>query len=54
MKAVITTSIDTLYSNRAILRVEADLDNPHTPSNREVISLMHETLQMLCQEVRAR
>jgi hypothetical protein len=42
MKASITIHLETLWTNRAELTVEGELDNPHSGTNQEVISMMFE------------
>jgi hypothetical protein len=42
MKASITIHVETLWTNRAELTLEAELDNPHSATNREVVSMMFE------------
>jgi hypothetical protein len=52
MKASITIHVETLWTNRAELRVEAELDNPHTETNRQVISMMFAACRLLAGEAR--
>ena len=42
MKAAITIHIETLWTNRAELHIEAELDNPHSATNQEVVAMMFE------------
>ena len=42
MKASVTIHVETLWTNRAELNVEAELDNPHSETNQEVVSMMFE------------
>lgn len=52
MKASITIHVETLWTNRAELTVEAELDNPHSDTNANVISMMFETARLLAAEAR--
>lgn len=50
MKASVTVHIEALWTNRADLCVEAELDNPHTEATRETVSLMFETARLMAVE----
>ena len=52
MKASVTIHIETLWTNRAELTVEAELDNPHSETNQEVVSMMFEAAQLMATEAR--
>ena len=52
MKASITIHVETLWTNRAELSVEAELDNPHSKTNQQVISLMVEAARLMAAEAR--
>ena len=52
MKASITIHVETLWTNRAELTVEAELDNPHAEGNQEVVSMMFEAAQLMATEAR--
>jgi uncharacterized protein (DUF3084 family) len=52
MKASITIHVETLWTNRAELAVEAELDNPHAQTNQEVVSMMFEAARLLAAEAR--
>jgi uncharacterized protein (DUF3084 family) len=52
MKASITIHIETLWTNRAELTLEAELDNPHSQTNREVVSMMFEAARLMATEAR--
>jgi hypothetical protein len=52
MKASITIHVETLWTNRAELEVEAELDNPHSQTNQEVISMMFEAARLMAAEAR--
>lgn len=52
MKASVLIHVETLWSNRVELIVEAELDNPHTPTNEEVISMMFEAARLMTSEAR--
>ncbi len=52
MKASITIHVETLWTNRAELNVEAELDNPHSKTNREVVSMMFEAARLMAGEAR--
>jgi uncharacterized protein (DUF3084 family) len=52
MKASITIHVETLWTNRAELTLEADLDNPHSETNQEVVSMMFEAARLMATEAR--
>jgi hypothetical protein len=52
MKATIAIHIETLWTNRAELVVEAELDNPHSETNQQVVSMMFEAARLMAAEAR--
>jgi hypothetical protein len=52
MKASITIHVETLWTNRAELVVEAELDNPHSKTNQQVVSMMFEAARLMAAEAR--
>ena len=52
MKACITIHVESLWTNRAELTVEAELDNPHSETNKEVVSMMFEATRVMAAEAR--
>jgi hypothetical protein len=52
MKASITIHGETLWTNRAELSVEAELDNPHAQTNQQVVSMMFEAARLMAAEAR--
>jgi uncharacterized protein (DUF3084 family) len=52
VKASVTIHVETLWTNRAELKVEAELDNPHSQTNKEVVSMMFEAARLLAGEAR--
>lgn len=52
MKATITIHVETLWTNRAELTLEAELDNPHSETNKEVVSMMFEAARLMATEAR--
>ncbi len=52
MKGSITIHVETLWTNRAELSVEAELDNPHSQTNQEVVSMMFEAARLMAAEAR--
>jgi len=52
MKASITIHVETLWTNRAELTLEAELDNPHSRTNQEVVSMMFEAARLMATEAR--
>jgi hypothetical protein len=53
LKASITIHVETLWTNRAELTVEAELENPDSATKQEVVSLLFETAQLMALEARA-
>ena len=52
MKASITIHIETLWTNRTELNVEAELDNPNSQTNQQVVSMMFEAARLMAAEAR--
>jgi hypothetical protein len=52
MKASLTIHVETLWTNRAELTIEAELDNPHSETNREVVSMMFAAARLMATEAR--
>jgi hypothetical protein len=52
VKASITIHVEALWTNRAELTVEAELDNPDSETNSKVVSMMFEAAQLLAAEAR--
>ena len=52
VKASITIHVETLWTNRAELNVEAELDNPHSDTNQEVVSMMFAAARLMAAEAR--
>jgi hypothetical protein len=52
MKASITIHVETLWTNRAESTLEAELDNPHSETNQEVVSMMFEAARLMATEAR--
>jgi uncharacterized protein (DUF3084 family) len=52
VKASITIHVETLWTNRAELSVVAELDNPHSETNQEVVSMMFEAARLMAGEAR--
>jgi hypothetical protein len=52
MKASITIHVETLWTNRAELSIEAELDNPHSETNQQVVSMMFEAARLMAAEAR--
>jgi hypothetical protein len=52
MKASLTIHVETLWTNRAELNVEAELDNPHSETNQEVVSMMFAAARLMAAEAR--
>lgn len=52
MKARVTIHVETHWTNRADLSVEAELDNPHSKTNQEIVSMMFEAAQLMASEAR--
>jgi hypothetical protein len=52
MKASVTIHVETLWTNRAELQIEAELDNPHSETNQQVVSMMFEAARLMAAEAR--
>lgn len=52
MKASVMIHVETLWTNRAELRIDAELDNPHSETNQEIVSLMFEAARLMAAEAR--
>jgi uncharacterized protein (DUF3084 family) len=52
VKASITIHVETLWTNRAELNIEAELDNPHARTNQQVVSMMFESARLMASEAR--
>jgi hypothetical protein len=52
MKASITIHVETLWTNRTELTIEAELDNPHSETNQQVVSMMFEAARLMAGEAR--
>ena len=52
MKACVTIHVESLWTNRAELAVEAELDKPHSETNKEVVSMMFEAARVMAAEAR--
>jgi uncharacterized protein (DUF3084 family) len=52
VKASILIHVETLWTNRTELAVEAELDNPHTKTNHEVVSMMFAAARLMASEAR--
>src|SRR2546423_6093945 len=52
LKASITVHVESLWTNRAELSIEAELDNPHSETNDKAVSLMFDAMQRMCEEAR--
>jgi hypothetical protein len=52
MKASVTIHVETLWTNRAELTVQAELDNPHSRTNQEIVSLLFEAARLMAAEAR--
>ena len=52
MKASITVHVESLWTNRAELSIEAELDNPDSETNEKVVPLMFDAMQRMCEEAR--
>jgi len=52
MKACITIHIETLWTNRAELSMEAELDSPHSDTNQAIVSTMFEAAKLMAAEAR--
>ena len=47
-----TIHVETLWTNRAELMIEAELDNPHSETNQQVVSMMFEAARLMAAEAR--
>ena len=52
MKASISIAVETVWTTTAELRVEAELDNPHSETNKEIVSLMFDAVRHMVEEAR--
>ena len=52
MKASISIALETVWANTAELRVEAELDNPSSQTNKELVSLMFDAVRDMVEEAR--
>ena len=52
MRASVTIHVETLWTNRAELVIEAELDNPHSETNQQVVSMMFDTARLMAAEAR--
>jgi hypothetical protein len=52
VKASLRIHVETLWTNRAELSVEAELDNPHSETNQEVVSMMFAAARLMASEAR--
>jgi hypothetical protein len=52
VKASIKIHVETLWTNRAELTIEAELDNPHADTNQEVVSMMFSAARLMASEAR--
>ena len=52
VKACVTIHVETLWTNRAELSIEAELDNPHSKTNQEIVSMMFEAARLMASEAR--
>jgi uncharacterized protein (DUF3084 family) len=52
VKASVTIHVETLWTNRAELMIEAELDNPHSETNQQVVSMMFEAARLMAGEAR--
>jgi hypothetical protein len=53
LKASITIALETVWTNSVELRVEADMDNPHSEATKEIVSGMFDAVQQMVEEARA-
>ena len=53
MRASVTIHVETLWTNRAELMIEAELDNPHSETNQQVVSMMFDTARLMAAEKRS-
>lgn len=52
MRASVTIHVETLWTNRAELLIEAELDNPHSETNQQVVSMMFDAARLMAAEAR--
>jgi hypothetical protein len=52
MRASVTIHVETLWTNRAELMIEAELDNPHAETNQQVVSMMFDAARLMAAEAR--
>ena len=52
MRASVTIHVETLWTNRAELVIEAELDNPHSETNQQVVSMMFDAARLMAAEAR--
>jgi hypothetical protein len=52
MRASVTIHVETLWTNRAELLLEAELDNPHAETNQQVVSMMFDAARLMAGEAR--
>jgi hypothetical protein len=52
VRASVTIHVETLWTNRAELVIEAELDNPHSETNQQVVSMMFEAARLMAGEAR--
>src|SRR5665213_1850461 len=52
MKASVTIHVETLWTNRADLMIDSELDNPHSETNQQVVSMMFEAARLMAGEAR--
>jgi hypothetical protein len=52
VRASVTIHVETLWTNRAELMIEAELDNPHSETNQQVVSMMFEAARLMAGEAR--
>jgi hypothetical protein len=52
MRASVTIHVETLWTNRAELVIDAELDNPHSETNQQVVSMMFDAARLMAAEAR--
>jgi hypothetical protein len=52
MRASVRIHVETLWTNRAELQIEAELDNPHSETNQQVVSMMFDAARLMAAEAR--
>ena len=52
MRASVTIHVETLSTNRAELLLEAELDNPHSNTNQQVVSMLFDAARLMAGEAR--